>query len=347
MAVKHNVHDGHANYTGTIESGAATSTEAPWHLSGKTVDPNQPIEKLLKAAGIDWTVSLRPIAFNTAGEPGTGFDASESLDTTQSFRALVRDSDSKLLDVVGSRFLPTQNADAFRFFNEFVEAGNAHIKHLGSLRAGRLVWGLADLGDQFVLPGKDTVANYLLLALPHEQGRSIQVKRTSLRFACMNMLTHALKGNAGFRQSHRLVFDTAAQEQAKKALGIAREDFDAHKEEVLKLAKAPISHEAAIVQLTKLLDPELFGEGSETILEKVASGDVSKKLGLCVDALTQSPGCNLKSAQGTLWGMVNAVTYAVDHTFGRGADQRLTKAWFGNGEALKNRAYRTAVELAG
>lgn len=63
-------------------------------------------------------------------------------------------------------------------------------------------------------------------------------------------------------------------------------------------------------------------------------------------ALFESPGSQLASARGTLWGVLNAVTYDVDfQSPSRSNETRLDKAWFGTGNALKQRALQRALAL--
>ena len=51
-------------------------------------------------------------------------------------------------------------------------------------------------------------------------------------------------------------------------------------------------------------------------------------------------GAGLKSAQGTRWGLFNAITEHVDHEMGRSQDTRLDSAWFGRGSAFKKDAFK-------
>ena len=50
-------------------------------------------------------------------------------------------------------------------------------------------------------------------------------------------------------------------------------------------------------------------------------------------------GADLASANGTKWGLLNAVTEHVDHHMGRTDDTRLDAAWFGRGNGFKNKAF--------
>ena len=51
-----------------------------------------------------------------------------------------------------------------------------------------------------------------------------------------------------------------------------------------------------------------------------------------------APGQQLLTAKETLWGMLNAVTYYVDHVRAGTAADRLDSAWFGSGNILKEKA---------
>lgn len=63
--------------------------------------------------------------------------------------------------------------------------------------------------------------------------------------------------------------------------------------------------------------------------------------------LGKGMGSNLVSADGTLWGLVNAVTEFSDHHRGtRSNDSRLNKTWFGDGALMKQKAWDAALKLA-
>ncbi len=64
-----------------------------------------------------------------------------------------------------------------------------------------------------------------------------------------------------------------------------------------------------------------------------------------VSLLRSAPGQQLRSAKGTLWGALNAITYYVDHVRGAGMADKLGSAWFGAGATLKERALAKAVEM--
>ena len=68
---------------------------------------------------------------------------------------------------------------------------------------------------------------------------------------------------------------------------------------------------------------------------------------LVIDALEYGPGANLKSAKGTWWGALNAVTYVEDHLReSQTAGNALHSAWFGAAANRKSKALEMAVSRA-
>lgn len=304
--------------------------EKPWHGLGEKVDPNLSAEQMLKAAGLNWQVEKVPLKTTTGN-------------SVKDFFALQRSSDKSILDVVGKQYTPVQNADAFKFFKEFVEAGKAKMDTAGSLKQGRMVWGLASLGAGFKIKGKDEVKGYVLVACPHEQGKSFQIKFTAVRVVCNNTLTIALKNKDAenvFRMAHRRSFDQTMIEMAKETLGIANNVFDEFNDTITKLASRNVSDQKAHAYLANVFQPELKDAPVKTIIEKA-----NKPMAYALQALTHAPGAQLITAEGTAWGLLNAVTYTTDHLLGRSNDTRLQKAWFGRTAILKQKALQLATEL--
>jgi hypothetical protein len=84
------------------------------------------------------------------------------------------------------------------------------------------------------------------------------------------------------------------------------------------------------VELEEDADPDKFTRTIKTLLE----------------AIDEAPGSQLKTAEGTLWGAYNAVTYVADHMLGRSDDSRIVSSWFGAGGGMKRRALDLALEIA-
>ena len=64
-----------------------------------------------------------------------------------------------------------------------------------------------------------------------------------------------------------------------------------------------------------------------------------------IEAFHKAPGQNLSTTQMTVWGLLNAVTYTIDHHLGNNPDSRLRQAWFGSYAKVKKRAFELAQDL--
>lgn len=302
----------------------AYTNEVPWHGLGFSVDQDkvsgpEGVEYMLNAAKLNWLVDTEPL-YRANGEK-------------ISSRALVRKSDDRFLGVVGTAYVPVQNHQAFSFFNEFVTAGDARMETAGSLRGGRYVWGLANLGESFKLAGNDEVKGYLLVGSPHENGKSLIMKFTPIRVVCNNTLTFALndpssnsksgKATSIIKRAHRSEFDASAVESAKISLGIAREQMDEFKSQAVLLSNKKIGVDDSLKVLTPIFAPEYKGE----LVQELVPPTLKRLL----DINRNAPGAQ----PGTAWGLLNAATYYLDHSARRSPDSRLTSAWFGHGASQK------------
>lgn len=300
----------------------AFKNEVPWHGLGVRVDKATNVAQMMKLAKINWTVDRRPMSL-------------ENGKVVDDFAALVRSSDGSILDVVGSKYQPVQNSEAFEFFNEFVEAGDASMETAGSLRNGRYVWGLANLGDAFKLKGNDTVKGYVLVGCPHEQGKSLVIKLTPVRVVCNNTLTLALRqGGQEFRMVHRAKFDKDMIKKAKETLGIAREQFDEFHQTAEKLVKIKMTRDDVL----KVLRPVFAPKVKDADWDKDA---LPPRLVVVMQSYEKAPGAQI----GTAWGCLNAVSHYLDHVASRTADKRLTVSWFGRGAAMKQKVMADLMTL--
>jgi phage/plasmid-like protein (TIGR03299 family) len=310
----------------------AYTNQVPWHGLGFALKDAPTPKGMLKAAKLDWQVERKPLAttkFKTNGE-------AEFIVPVDDFAALVRSSDNRILDVVGSRYQPTQNEDVFAFFQEFTEAGKATMETAGSLKGGRLVWALARINAAFKLNRKDEVKGYLLIASPHEQGKSLIVKFTTVRVVCNNTITLALReqGNE-WRMNHRNKFDDRMINKAKDTLGIAREQLHDFELNAIKLSKLKMTDNDAIKILASLYQPE--AKVSKQNFDEVAT----PKLRQAFEAYFKAPGADPMTG----WGLVNAVTYVSDHVFSRNPDNRLYNAWLGRTARQKEKVLNILIGM--
>lgn len=295
--------------------------DLPWHGLGTKLPQGVSPDQMMKAAGLDWEVEKRPMSYPSA----TG----ELLDTNRF--CLVRKTDDKLLTTnMSGNWNPVQNSTAFDFFNEFCQEGQMDMHTAGSLRDGQRVWALAKLGSDFELFNGDKIEGFLLFSNPHEFGKTVEIRFTPIRVVCNNTLTMALGGktNSMFRMHHRMKF---YPEMVKETLGLASHQMSDFKELATYLGSKPLTKKKFRQYIV-----DVFGESEK--------GELNKTAQKAYDVLETQPGAEF--ARGTFWQAVNAVTYTMDHLYGRNVDSRLANSWFGGGAKLKLDAFKKAAAIA-
>ena len=315
----------------------AYAGEVPWHGLGVPVPENLTPDEMLKVAGLDWTVSKRPMSFRT--KPN---DSTKKVD--EHF-ALVRDSDNKFMDVVGARYTPTQNSEVFNFFDGFVKATQLKMHTAGSLCEGKFVWGLAELNRSFeVGDSADRTDGYILLLSPHQLGKSIIAQQTCVRVVCQNTLNMALKDkSAAFRFSHSRKFDEQAKAEAAEVLGLAVTAFD----ELRGAAGFLASKKCEVVDARSFFSDLIVRRAEpETGIANDNETDPPLVRRMLEAFNGNAPGQDLASARGTWWGAFNAVTYVMDHRSGKTKDNSVRDNWLGGRGELKRVALAKAIKLA-
>lgn len=306
----------------------AYTNEVPWHGLGTYIEKAPTVKAMIKAAGLTWKVEKKPLTIAGTDQP------------VPDFFALQRDSDDFILDVVGSRYEPTQIDDVFGFFHDFVKEGKATMETAGSLDHGRLVWGLARLNHDFTLPGKDKVKGYILLGCPFKQGKALLMKTTAVRVVCQNTYSMALsdKGSTEFRMNHRNEFDEKQVNQAREVLGLAHDQISEFERNAKVLRGINMTEQETI----KVLAPVYAPEVELADLLKDFNEHATPKIARLMDINKNAPGADPTNA----WGVFNAVTYFSDHVASRSADKRLTNAWTGKTGRQKEKVLASLLELA-
>ena len=299
----------------------AYAGETPWHGLGVKVESTLSTAEMLKAAQIDWTVSKVPTFFEHNGV---------KVDTGK--YAIVRDTDQKFLTNVSSTWNPCQNSEAFEIFDRFVEKGDLEMHTAGSLKEGKVVWGLAKMKKSFELFKGDKVDNFMLLVNPHNFGSGIHMRATPIRVVCNNTLSLSLGtvSNIASTQTHRKTFNVKEMEEA---LGIADQKLDQY-QDMAKFLGIKRADEVSLDEYFKVVFPA-YGKNKD---------EVSRNALRAKEILHTQPGAQY--AEGSWWQAFNAVTYLVDHELGRNQDTRLQSAWFGLNKDKKNFALETALKYA-
>ena len=296
--------------------------QTPWHGLGTLVDPSISLDEFQLKAGLNWTVSKRPVMFHSF-DPQYGL---QHLPFKDRF-VLARDSDDRPFSVVSGRYKPVQPKEIFAFFKDLLDMYGMKIHTAGSLKEGGRIWCLAETGDVHKVLNVDEVQSYLLLATSYDLTMSTIAQFTSVRVVCNNTLQAAM-GNSTGRVTipHMKNFD---EEEIKAQLGIGREQFVAFGEMLDSLAKIKLD-----LSIAKSVIDHAF---------KVHPNDVTNPDRLhvanVVDLFQYRKYIGADLAGDTAWGLLNATTEYVDfRKRARSQGNRLDSAWFGQGADIKQRA---------
>lgn len=316
----------------------------PWHGLGNPVEKNIDVREMLIRSGCAWEV--RKIPLMMPQEPYK-LDDDGQIVAGKSYRplddsyALVRSDTGAKLSTVGPVYEPIQNFQVFQFFDEYVKAGEAYIETAGSLKDGQVIWALAKMDESFRLghsKSKDIVEGFILLANYHQYGKAAQVKFTPIRVVCNNTLTMSLQGGSDLRIWHNAEFDEPAQQQAKEQLGIAREQMAAFRDDAETLVELSLHRDDALALAVDLFN----GDEDEDDVDEQPK-DVRRVMSLYEG---EAQGSHLKTADGTGWGFLNAVTQYFDWEKGRLQDRRLERSWLGTGERRKQETLESLLARA-
>jgi phage/plasmid-like protein (TIGR03299 family) len=310
----------------------AYANQVPWHGLGVQVEEDITTEEMLVKAGLDWKVNMLPI-YTTNPETG------EVIDITKK-KAVMRTSDNAILSIAGHNWKPVQNDEIIGFMRDYVSAGGATLETAGSLKNGKVIWGLARVDYDFeVVPG-DKVNGYMLITGSHEPGRATTVRATTVRVVCANTMAAAeakhAKNPVIYRQNHRSEFDVKSAQSSVESVcdGLA-----AAQRRFQTIEKLKISTEDAI---NKVYMPVLgFSEEQSDEIRK-GKAKLPRQLKQILSSYHNAPGANTENG----WGVLNGFTHWMDHTAGHNASTRMTKAWIGTGVGQKIDVENRLLELA-
>lgn len=298
--------------------------QTPWHGLGSQLSPNSPLDVWLKEAGLNYEIH--------GGEVMAAMPDGQNI-TMPSRKLLYRSDTREPLSIVSDKYRVVQPAEVMEFFRDLTEEHGWQMETAGVLFNGAKYWALARTGQELRVMGQDQVDDYMLLATSCDGTMRTLAKRTSVRVVCNNTLSIA-QGGEGIRVSHSSVFQP---EKIKQELELVT-GWKVFEDQVQQLAERKVTNMEAINYIVSLL-----GDPAKPIEEQKSVQTMAQVLQL-FDG--RGKGAELRSAKGTAWGLVNAVTEYVDWHKGNDLSRRLDSAWFGKAGELKEKAFDLALKLA-
>jgi phage/plasmid-like protein (TIGR03299 family) len=303
--------------------------ERPWHRLGTALEEGDLYDwpSASRKAGLDWTVEMVPLV--TA-------DTQAQVD----HRAVRRTSDGRVLGVVGPRYAPLQNRDAFAWFQPFLDAREAALHTAGALRQGSRIWVLAKLNrDPLVIAEGDTVEKFILLSHGHDGSLAVRCGFTPVRVVCANTLAMAHGSDASklirVKHTKEILMNLA---NIREVMDLANAEFEATAEQYRLLARKSIN-QADLRQYVRRVLKVDEGEQPGTRLQHIAD-EIARLAEV-------GRGNNLPSIRGTYWSAYNGVSEWLTYSRGRSDDNRLNSLWFGDSALTNRHALDVALDMAG
>ena len=310
------------------------SGDTPWHGQGvyvgdKDVDSKTAIIK----AGLDWEVDRRDLLTRRVSEE---LGADNQLIAVPSHKAIVRATDQSVLGVVGKKYKPVQNHEAFEFMDALVEDGDLRYHTAGSLRSGKRVWMLAQFGRTEVLPD-DAVDKFLFLWNTHDGSGALRCLFTNVRVVCANTARMALE--SGTREGIYLRHTSNIKdrlEKARRVLGFAQKESEKFDQFADALTKLKLTNDMWKEYVHHLVPEPVGKDGEEP--GKAAMTRADNQRSKITELFVMGRGQDIPNVMKTGWAAYSATTEYVNYfktSRGRDAqERRFESSLFGPGAQL-------------
>lgn len=306
---------------------------APWaNASTGTVEKTGHIATAMKAAKLDWSVSKIPLI------------CQDNQQVTNQY-AVRRSTDNRILGVVGQRFTPLQNAEAFESFQPFIDAGEAKIDTCGEFDNGEIVWVLAKINrDPMVITRGDEVEKFILLSHGHNGRMAVRFGFTPIRILCKNTLTMAHNSRSSelirVRHSQQVVSNVT---EIQSIMNVANATFEATAEQYRYLATRDINTKDLYKYARKVLG---FVPDGMTVSKKTGKEKGADAIAAIVSRFEGGMGNDLKGVRGTWWAAYNGVTEYLTYAAGKTPEDRMASLWTGASSRTSNKAFDIAMTMA-
>ena len=300
--------------------------ETPWHGLGERLEEAPTISEAIEQSGLDWEVGLKNLV-TVDGDSVT-------------HKATYRKDTNNILGVVGPRYVPLQNKEAFDWFQPFIDNGEASLNTGGSLHSGEKVWVLAKLNrDNSQITKNDEVEKFILLSNSHNGTTAIRVGYTPIRVVCANTLAFATQHKSSNLMRIRHTRNTGKHlENIRDIMNNIDAEFESTADQYRFLA----SRSYNTVSLKKYIKTVMgVADKPEEDIKTRTRTLLDKVLELSENTRNSMPGVG-----GTWWGAYNAYNEYLNYSKGRTNDNRMDSLWFGTSANDNKRALDYAMEFA-
>jgi phage/plasmid-like protein (TIGR03299 family) len=213
-----------------------------------------------------------------------------------------RDSDGKVLGVVGSRYQTIPNQALAEATDTLIGAAGAELSGMGETHEGRRVFTVVKLDRQIVVPHlpDDIQGAFLMGTTSHDGSAMLTFRILVYRWACTNGLiglSHEHTNSVSVRHTASWEFKL---DHALGVMATVNEYLDAHERIMHRLIDRKIQFGEFDRLIEQLLPMPANAAESQRIVDRVVNRRESLR-----DLYIRSD--NIDDTRGTGWGFVNAV----------------------------------------
>ena len=324
--------------------------EVPWHKLGHVVQTLY-AEEAIQLGGLDFDVEKRPLyspSIDMSFEDAKQYPMIQrtlikpedklipmynKLFTVKDKYAIVRKDNDVPLGIVGSKYTPVQNIEAFKFFDDIAQDGIAQYETAGCLGNGEIVFVTAKVTESMTIHN-DQIDKYLLISLSHDGTSAITVMYTPVRVVCNNTLTLALKDAVNKVQIRHTQSALDKLNAAKATLGLITKGDIKHMEYFERLLNVQVTEGEIIDIMARAykIDTDNLSSKGKNILE--TNLDYYYK------------GLGQKDFIGTGWGAYNAITgYLQNVKSYTDSDVKFKSTLLTGQQTIRNQVYNDLILL--
>lgn len=291
------------------------------------------LDSWLQQADLGWTAKHAAVNYTPEG-----FEREKAF-SVEDRRVVYRGDTGLDLGVTSDHYKMFQPAEVGAFFQDLVDRHGFTMDRAGTFKGGRVIFARAKVGKALRIHGNDVVEGNVQLVTSFDGSLATMIRFGTLRLICTNGMTVGADIVPMVSVSHRSIVNPT-EVKIKLGLDGVFEQFEAQAD---RMASTKVTHAQAISYFLDVY----HSMKAEEIVAKQAERQTDKTIARLAQHFIAAPGSQLASAKDSVWGLLNAVTYDVDHAINaRNEESRTFSSLFGAGEKLKNKAREIALDMA-
>lgn len=301
--------------------------------AGNDISQATDLPSWMARADLSWEAKQAMVRYTPAG-----FE-NQKMFEVEDKRVIYRSDTGLDLGVTSDHYKMFQPLQVGEFFQDLVDRHGFSLDRAGTFKGGKVIFARAKVGRTLRIHGNDVVEGEVQLVTSFDGSLATMIRFGTKRLICTNGLTVGADIVPVVKVNHRSIVDVGA---AKIKLGLDGV-FEAFEAQADRMASTKVSERQAIDFFLQVY----HDMKAEAIVDTQVENKTDKTIARLARHFIAAPGAELQSAKGTVWGLLNAVTYDVDHAINaRNEESRTFSSLFGAGEKIKNKALELANNLA-